>query len=264
MGENQKSSPSVGKAARKQIKRQQKLLNIVERHGLLSVQSLAVMLGVSEMTVRRDLKKLRETSCQFDQKGEGSINDYSLLNAIEYANQQKDRIGKMAASLIEPNDVIAIDTGSTTARILPYLPDDKNLTVVCYNANIMLGLRHKAGMQIMFCGGIYHLNTEMFEGKEGIQFIRRIRINKAFLSAAGVHNELGITCANTYEVPTKQAVIASSAQKILLADSSKFGKLRSAYFCDLDDIDTVITDSSLTEERREEITEHENITLHLV
>lgn len=264
VGEIQKSSPSVGKAARKQIKRQQKLLNIVERHGLLSVQSLAVMLGVSEMTVRRDLKKLRESTCQFDQKGEDSINDYSLLNAIEYANQQKDRIGKMAASLIAPNDVIAIDTGSTTARILPYLPDDKNLTVVCYNANVMLGLRHKAGMQIMFCGGIYHLNTEMFEGEEGIQFIRRIRINKAFLSAAGVHNELGITCANTYEVPTKQAVIASSAQKILLADSSKFGKLRSAYFCDLDDIDTVITDSSLTEERREEITEHENITLHLV
>ena len=188
---------------------------------------------------------------------------YNLLEAIEHSNHQKEEIGKYAASLIEPNDVIIIDTGSTTARILPYLPENMNLTILSYNANVLIELRHKPGIQLLFCGGNYHLNTEMFESEEGIAFIRRIRANKAFLSAAGIHRELGITCANTYEVATKQAAISSSSQKILVSDSSKFGRLRSAYFCDLDEIDTIITDHSLQKYWRDELRQR-NIELHEV
>ena len=159
--------------------------------------------------------------------------------------------------------MIIIDTGSTTARILPYLPENMNLTILSYNANVLIELRHKPGIQLLFCGGNYHLNTEMFESEEGIAFIRRIRANKAFLSAAGIHRELGITCANTYEVATKQAVISSSSQKILVSDSSKFGRLRSAYFCDLDEIDTIITDHSLPKDWRDELSQRK-IELHEV
>ena len=229
------NNKAPSKAASRKGKRQQDLINIIETQGMLPVRSIAAMLNVSEMTVRRDLEKLRnDGGAAGEQSGQ-----YNLLEAIEHSNHQKEEIGKYAASLIEPNDVIIIDTGSTTARILPYLPENMNLTILSYNANVLIELRHKPGIQLLFCGGNYHLNTEMFESEEGIAFIRRIRANKAFLSAAGIHRELGITCANTYEVATKQAAISSSSQKILVSDSSKFGRLRSAYFCDLDEIDTI-------------------------
>lgn len=248
-----------GKAASRKGKRQQDLINIIETQGMLPVRSIAAMLNVSEMTVRRDLEKLRnDGGAAGEQSGQ-----YNLLEAIEHSNHQKEEIGKYAASLIEPNDVIIIDTGSTTARILPYLPENMNLTILSYNANVLIELRHKPGIQLLFCGGNYHLNTEMFESEEGIAFIRRIRANKAFLSAAGIHRELGITCANTYEVATKQAVISSSSQKILVSDSSKFGRLRSAYFCDLDEIDTIITDHSLPKDWRVELSQRK-IELHEV
>ena len=71
----------------------------------------------------------------------------------------------------------------------------------------------------------------------GVAFIHNIRANKVFISAAGVHEELGISCANSYEVATKRAIL-KSARHILVADSSKFGVVRSAYFCNLTDIDT--------------------------
>lgn len=253
------NNKAPSKAASRKGKRQQDLINIIETQGMLPVRSIAAMLNVSEMTVRRDLEKLRnDGGAAGEQSGQ-----YNLLEAIEHSNHQKEEIGKYAASLIEPNDVIIIDTGSTTARILPYLPENMNLTILSYNANVLIELRHKPGIQLLFCGGNYHLNTEMFESEEGIAFIRRIRANKAFLSAAGIHRELGITCANTYEVATKQAAISSSSQKILVSDSSKFGRLRSAYFCDLDEIDTIITDHSLQKYWRDELRQR-NIELHEV
>ena len=240
----------------KKVQRQNELVRIIEAQGMLPVKTIASMLNVSEMTVRRDIEALGEES--------GSVlNEYNLLQALENSNEQKDRIGKKAASLIEPNDVIIIDTGSTTARILPYVPADKNLTVVCYNANVLMELRYKPGIRLLFCGGVYHPNTEMFESPEGIQFIERTRANKVFLSAAGVHAELGVTCANSHEVPTKNAVIKSSSERILVADSDKFGQVKSSYFCELDDVGTVVTDKNLSQEW-EEFLKQKGIQVHLV
>lgn len=244
----------------KKQQRQHQLLGILQSQGLLPVRVLAGLLNVSEMTIRRDLDSLPH-QLPYGQKAPTS--SYSLMQAIKDANEQKERIGKFAASLLEPNDVAVVDTGSTTARMLPYLPTDKNLTILCYNANVLLELRHKPGIQLLFCGGAYHPNTEMFESPEGIQFIARTRANKVFLSAAGVHETLGLTCANQYEVPTKSAVIQSSFQRILLADSSKFGQLRSSYFCNLEDIHTVVTDKSLPQEWQQLI-QSKKIKLYMV
>lgn len=91
----------------------------------------------------------------------------------------------------------------------------------------------------------------MFESPEGISLIKKTRATKVFVSAAGVHENLGVTCSNNYEVLTKQAIINSSLEKILLVDSSKFGVVKSAYFADLDDFDTIITDDGISNEWKE-------------
>lgn len=225
----------------KKEQRQSLLLQIISAQGMLPIRTLATRLAVSEMTVRRDLAEL-----ELGHPSDGEEGGYSLLQELEKANAQKEQIGRAAAALIEPRDVIAIDTGSTTAKILPHIPTNYDLTVLCYNANVLFALRNRPGIRLLMCGGVYHPNTEMLESAEGVSFIRRIRVNKAFLSAAGIHQTLGVTCANPYEVAVKEAVLQSSSQKILVADSGKFGQVRSSHFCDLSQLDTIVTDTQLS------------------
>ena len=241
----------------KKEQRQNRLLQMISAQGLLPVRTLAMRLAVSEMTVRRDLAEL-----ELGHPGDGEEGGYSLLQEVEKAEAQKEAIGHFAASLIEPRDVIAIDTGSTTAKILPHIPTNLDLTVLCYNANVLFALQNHPGVRLLMCGGVYHPNTEMMESPEGIAFIRRVRVNKAFLSAAGIHQTLGVTCANPYEVAVKEAVIRSSSQKILVADSGKFGQVRSSHFCDLGDLDAVVTDTHLPPQWQADLRET-GLPLHL-
>ena len=244
--------------------RHRKLIQVIKAQGMLPARTLAEVLSVSEMTIRRDFEELRSLHhLEPVAERQPEMKAYDLLAALQKSNEQKQKIGKMAASLIKPNDVIIIDTGSTSARMLPYLPENDNLTVLCFNTNVLLELRYKEGIQPLFCGGFYHRNTEMFECPESIQFISRMRANKVFLSAAGVHKELGVTCANEYEVPTKHAVMQSSMERILLADSSKFDLVKPSYFCDLSEIHAVITDKGLPGEWAGYLRE-KGITLYLV
>lgn len=257
----------------KKAKRINRLIDILKVRSFVSIKELSSMLEVSEMTIRRDLEVLEQNRIAENVYGTTvynpahtavkNDNEYSLLGETEKQNAQKEAIGRFAASLVEAEDIIIIDTGSTTQHIVPFLPANKNLSVLCYNINILMELRRNPGVKMLFAGGHYHNNTQMFECPESISFIRGVRAQKVFVSAAGVHSELGLTCVHSYEVPTKRAILRSSLQKILVADSSKFGAVRPAYFCDLSEISAIVTDKGLSQEWRERITEL-GIALHLV
>ena len=248
----------------KKEERHARLIHLLKTEGKLPVRTLANILAVSEMTIRRDLTELKALSgIESDIDSSATNADYNLLTSLQKSYQQKSEIGKLAASLVKPNDFIIVDTGSTTARMLQYLPEDYNLSVLCFNTNILVELRYKTGIKLFFCGGTYHRSTEMFECPESIQFINRMRANKVFLSAAGVHKELGITCEYDYEIPTKRAIIQSSLERILLVDSSKFDQIKPSYFCDLSDINVIVTDRGLSYKWQEHIKE-KKIKLFLV
>lgn len=249
------------------------LIDILRVRSYVSIKELSKLLCVSEMTVRRDIKHLEANSIAENVDGTivynpahlGVLNeqDYNLQTACEKLNHQKEAIGKYAANMVETGDTLIIDTGSTTVCLVPHLPLSKDLTVLCYNINILMELRRNPGVKMIFAGGFYHPNTQMFTCDEGIRFIQGIRAQKVFVSAAGVHESLGITCANNYEVPAKKAILQSSLHKILVADSSKFGQVRSSYFCELDVIHDVVTDDGLSSEWQTRLTDM-GITVHLV
>jgi len=233
--------------------RQARLIQTIRTEGMLPVRMLANILSVTEMTIRRDLAELGAQNRLEPNSDSSEKMGYDLLTSLQKSYEQKLEIGKLAASLIRPDEFIIIDTGSTTARMLQYLPEDYNLSVLCYNTNILVELRYKMGIKLMFCGGTYHRSTEMFESPEGIQFIKRVRASKVFLSAAGVHRQLGITCAFEYEIPTKQAIIQSSLERILLVDSSKFDQVKPSYICELADVNAIITDKGIPDEWQKHI-----------
>jgi DeoR family deoxyribose operon repressor len=236
-----------------------RIINSLQTKNVVNIKDLTMRLNVSEMTVRRDLNLLKTDNIVEIIPGgailkpheETSDDKYQIENAETRHTREKVKIGKKAASLITANDTVIIDVGSTTEYIAKFIPDDLSVTILCYALNVLVDIYRKKGSHPIFAGGYFHENTLMFESSEGISLIQKTRADKSFISAAGFHESLGITCPHHYEVETKQAVIKSSNIKFLTMDSSKFGKAKAAHFADMKDFDVVITDSGLSETYRE-------------
>ena len=231
------------------------ILDMLKRENGLPVQTLADQLDVSHMTVRRDLESLVEKQLvrlihggvllNPDVYGVGKETSYSLIAAGSVNADKKRSIGAKAVSLVEAEDTLIIDSGSTTEWIAQYLPEKMPLTVLSYALNVVTETARRENCRSFIAGGELHENTLMFESPEGLAQIRRFRATKAFVSAAGVSPEFGVTCANAYERETKRAVMESSAQRILVTDSTKFGTIKPEYFADLKEFTVIVTDSDL-------------------
>ncbi|MFA9376148.1 MAG: DeoR/GlpR family DNA-binding transcription regulator [Lachnotalea sp.] len=255
----------------KRFERINELTRILKESQGASAKELCLKFNVSEMTIRRDLDLLISQNVVINQYGAFFYNDetnnfddkYALNNAITSNIEEKRRIGNFAASLVKENDILIVDTGSTTEFLARSLQDSLKATILCYNRNILNYLVDKTDISIIFAGGYYHANTEMFESIEGLSLISHTRANKIFVSAAGVHETLGVTCANNYEIATKRTIFKSGVEKILLVDSSKFSVVKSSHFANLEDFDIIITDSGISQEWIEIITSLP-IKLHIV
>lgn len=240
-----------------------RILQILETERSSSVQDLSRLLGVSHMTIRRDLVPLVEDeqirilhgSVVLHPKNEQRNRDsyYSLIAAGSKFPERKRAIGALAASLIEPDDALIIDSGSTTEYLAKCLPEEPSYTVLCYALNILSETVRRRNCRTIFAGGVFHENTLMFEGPEGLEMIRRFRATKAFISSAGASDRFGVTCMNSYERASKVEAIRSSMRTILLVDSSKFGVVRSDHFAELSTFDEIITDSDIPSEYVERI-----------
>lgn len=246
---------------KKQKTRLTQIIDILSREGGASTNQLSDELGVSHMTVRRDLDSMEENglierfhgSVVLKSPMDGSWRHYVLNEASTRCYEEKQRIGAAAAGLLQDGDVISIDTGSTTEQLVRALPPELSLTVICYTLNTLMIASRREDCDIVFGGGYYHQNTMMFESAEGLELIRKNKATRAFLSASGIDPRLGVTCANPYERETKRAVMESSGMNILLADSGKFRAVGGVWFADLADFDLIITDVSISSEEKSRI-----------
>lgn len=252
--------------------RQQEIIALLKERHLATIKELATTFAVSDMTIRRDVAALKADGDILLVNGVVMLSQhalalheepYELTTADLLQVEEKRRIGAYAASLVAPDEVVVLDTGSTTVQLAKALPEDMPLTVVCYNMNNLMEIYKRKCCDIILPGGQFYRNTQMFQSPEGTQMLQRIRAHKAFVSAAGIDKNLGLTCVDQYEVAVKQAVLESSATRILLADSTKFNRIAPAYFAQLREFDCVVTDVGLPQSWQDAIHEMD-IELHLV
>lgn len=231
----------------------------VKRNTSATISELTEMLGVSHMTVRRDVTTLRDNNRIRIIHGGVIINEdhhtdgYSMSSARIQMLEEKSRIARKAVSLIEPNDTVIIDAGSTGELIASHLPDDIPISVICYALNIAIIAAKKPNCSLIVTGGYYHESSMVLESNEGLQLLKQNRANKAFVTASGVSASLGITCSNFFEREVKQAALRSCRTSILVADSSKFDLVKTGHFADLEDFDVIITDTGLPKSCVDEI-----------
>jgi DeoR family deoxyribose operon repressor len=250
-------------------KRQERIVLILDSlrsTGGASIKDLAGTLDVSEMTIRRDLDLLSTTgrvrlvhagAIPADREAEGSRRSTSP------GSPEKMRIGRKAASLLEPGDVVIIDSGTTTEWLTRSIPADLPLTIVCFALNIALEAGRYPSRSVVLAGGAVQDETLVCQSPEGVSLVRRYRAGTAFLSAGGASDSLGVTCLDASEAELKKAAMASSRTRILLADSRKFGRVTPAWFADLRDFDAIITDPGISVEYVD-ILRNLGIALHIV
>lgn len=234
------------------------LIDLLKLEKRIPINELAQRFKVTEMTIRRDVEVLQSSNIVNLIHGVVFLNDnhsatedsldYLVIQQQSIHDEEKEKIAKFAAKMVEPGDSIIIDIGTTTSKIIKFLPSNYPITLICFTVNSLIEALKKNFERLMFSGGIYHPGNQVFESDETIIFLEKVRSSKVFMSAAGVCENLGITCINQNEVMLKKTSIKNAMIKILLVDSSKFKVVKNAYFADLSDFDVIITDSGITEE----------------
>jgi DeoR family deoxyribose operon repressor len=242
--------------------RREKILASLKASNVLSITALADMHKVSAMTIRRDLEFLAEQGAvqfyhggavinpQFFEK-DTNPNNYYLQQQTMLHREEKTLIAKKAAGLLLPQETIMLDSGTSIYYLAKELPGSHNLTVISWSLNVIEELIRKPQNKILIQGGIYHPETQMFENNQGLDIIKNCRASRAFISAGGVHLNLGITTPFHYEIETKRAAVKCSMTSILLIDSFKFGKVCSTYMADIRDFQVILTDSGIPPEYKE-------------
>jgi len=229
--------------------RRQEILALIAKRSSVSVDHLATYFGVSHSSIRRDLSQLHEDGLITRTYGGAvALNGHSSetpFNERKVANfEEKDRIGKVAASLIEEGETIFIDGGTTTECILPYLLE-KRITVVTYGLNIVNRLS-SSNVTVIASGGALHQPSLTFNGVFALNNLQsyNIRFDKTFMAASGVSMQAGITNASLEEIPIKRKAIEAGQYNILLVDTTKIGVIRAGLIAPLTEIQQVITGSN--------------------
>jgi DeoR family deoxyribose operon repressor len=257
---------------KKREKRLRDIVDILKEESAATTRELSQRLDVTEMTIRRDLsvltarKQVRVIHGGAIYRGDdrtGGNERYVFHYEETLHKEAKKRIGEMAASLIEEGDTIVLDGGSTVEYVARCIPRDLEITILCYSMNILDIVTPVTGWRKICAGGYYDDDSLFFQGPKGVELIRSMRASKAFIGATGVNGNLGLTSKNLFEVETKKAVIGSTDTRILVVDSSKFGKVHTAHFADLEDFSMVITDSGIPAEY-EDLIRAAGLKLHIV
>jgi DeoR family transcriptional regulator, aga operon transcriptional repressor len=226
--------------------------------GYVEVSELASQMGVSGITLRRDLSELEDEGICVRVRGGAIRRDQGVTLELPYELKksqnlsEKKRIGEKAAEFVEPGDTIIVDAGSTTYELALALLSKKRIAVVTNDLYISVKLASNPDINLICTGGTARSHVFSLQGFQAEDFISGLRVDKTFLGADAIHTDRSISNVNLDEVPLKRAMVKAAKQVFLLADSTKFEKTGFAKVCSLSDIHIIITDSGISRERIEQ------------
>ena len=236
--------------------RRQRILEWLQEEGSARVRDLAEALGVTEATIRQDLEKLegeghvvREHGGAYLTSVPQQVRSMDLHHLVNMP--AKRRIGVAAARLINDNETIILDSGSTTTEIAVHLGDRQNLNVITNALNIALTMGALPSCTVLMPGGQFKAPTLSLSGERSVAFFEGLYAEKLFLATAAFSLDVGLTYPSMADLYVKQAMIAAASRVYLVADSTKIGRVSLSRLTGLDSIHTLITDDGIRDEDRQ-------------
>lgn len=227
--------------------RLEEMLEYIQQNRIASIDTLCRHFNISRNTVHRDVGVLVERGSIRKTYG-GVVANHQAAETVPFEERyvksigEKKKIGVRAAALLEENDSIFIDSGSTATCFYESIPADLPLTIVTNNIDVLNGAQNKPNHRLIFTGGMLARKTNSVTGTEALAILKKYNIAKAFLSATGLSELCGATNSTHGEYEVKCAVVECARQIIMMVDASKFGVTSLLTFCSFADIDTLVTD----------------------
>ncbi|WP_040285017.1 DeoR/GlpR family DNA-binding transcription regulator [Sporosarcina koreensis] len=227
--------------------RHKKILQLLEERPVIRLQELIENIGASESTIRRDLIELEHRKRLKRVHGgasrlQGKLAESSMAEKTSKNLQEKQSIGRLAASLVQPDDTIYLDAGSTVYEMIRHLPPA--ITVVT-NGITHLDALLEAGCKTILTGGTAKPSTKALIGRGALSALARYRFDKCFLGVNALHPEYGLTTPDEEEAAVKEMALSLSRESYALADPSKFFEVSFARFAELDEVTVLSTHGSL-------------------
>lgn len=246
--------------------RRKTICELLKTHKVLSVEYLSTLLGMSSMTIRRDLNLLGQSE-RLQRVHGGAAVRRSEAEEPPYTIRErempleKQRIGLTAASLVGEREVILIDIGSTLLYLARNLPIEKGIIVVTHWLPIVLEMSRRAPSKIIFLGGEVNFGELSVTGAYTEEMLQNFNADKLFLGVAGVSPEYGLTDYNPGEIQVKRQMIKCAKRVIVLADHSKFGRVAPLKIANLTSVHQIVTDDGLSEADRRAV---ESVSVEVV
>jgi DeoR/GlpR family transcriptional regulator of sugar metabolism len=233
--------------------RQTLILDEVRAHGSVRVSDLTALLGVSDMTVRRDLDALAAGGLVEKVHGGATVpprshtGDPGLETRLHRRVREKKAIAEAARTLVRPGQVIGLTAGTTTLWLAHALRDIPSLTVVTNSIEIASALRreHRPDISVVLTGGVL-ISRDTLVGPLAAATASSIHLDVLFLGVHGVAEDAGFTSPDLLETEIDRTFIASADRVVVVADSTKWGVRGLSRVADLDEVHAFVTDTGLS------------------
>ena len=234
------------------LERRLDILSLLNKNSLVRVGDLVEKYNVSEVTIRKDFTLLEKKRQLIKIRGGAIANqtnsigeDESVIEKQQYHLAEKQRIGKAAAALINEEDTIILDSGTTTIEVARNLQKFNNLTIITNAINVASALNEYKKYDIIIPGGYLRHTSFSLTGHIAESFLKSFYCDKLFLGVDSFSLETGISTPVLEEARINQIMISISKEVIAVCDSSKFNKRGFAFITNVDKIDVVVTDKGI-------------------
>jgi DeoR family transcriptional regulator, aga operon transcriptional repressor len=230
--------------------RRLRISEMMREEGSVQVVPLARRFSVSAQTIRKDLHYLAARGIATRSYG-GAISSDAMRFPAEPPVEakrginldEKARIGRAAAALVQPGESVLLDSGTTTLQIAKHLLDDEDITVVTNDFGVLAALADKVRINVVMLGGALRRKNMAFYGAQTEAAIETLLVDRLFLGVDGFDLKRGITTHFEPEAMLNRKMASVARQVIAVSDSSKFGRVCLHRIVGIDEIDLLITDS---------------------
>lgn len=237
--------------------RRQQMVDYVEaRHGA-TVAQLSERFGVSGATVRRDLLQLDRRGLIERAHGGAvprqvrradGLPEPPIVDRASVLTAEKRRIGRAAALHVADGDTIMIPGGTTTAHMIPHLAGRRNLTVVTNNLGVAGLLASFPHIAVILTGGVLRHSELSLHGVLAEEALANLRVDKLFIGSSAIRVDYGLSADDPAEVQTDRAFMAAAREVTILADHTKFDRVRTVRVAPMQRVHRVVTDTGTGEE----------------
>ncbi len=231
--------------------RKQELLASLKENGQIIAKDISLAMGVSEDTIRRDLRELaREGLLQRVHGGalpaSPAVADFAGREHLRHDG--KVAIGAAAAAMIEPGQVVILDGGTTAREVARHLSQALKATIVTHSPTIALELVNHPNVEVILLGGRLFKHSVVAVGAATIEAINQIRADVFFLGVTGVHPQTGLTTGDYEEAAIKRALSRAAAETIVLASAEKLNAASPYAVIGLDQIHGILTERGVDDD----------------